>query len=65
MRINIGIIRINVITNLGSLNVGKTILCNNRSAVTVQPGPADPGETQTAEDPKAGHDPAQRSERPP
>jgi hypothetical protein len=44
MRINIGIIRIHVITNLGSLNVGKTILCNNRSAVTVQPGPAASGE---------------------
>jgi hypothetical protein len=49
MQINIGIIKINVITNVGSLNVGKTILCNNRSTVTVQPGPAEPDGSQDAE----------------
>jgi hypothetical protein len=49
MQINIGIIRINVITNVGSFNVGKTILCNNRSSVTMQPGPAEPDDSQGAE----------------
>lgn len=67
MRINIGVIRINVITNLGSLNVGKTILCNNRSAVTVQPVPAEPGETPPDPEREDGRsrppDPAQRSDR--
>jgi hypothetical protein len=67
MRINIGIIKINVITNVGSLNVGKTILCNNRATVTVQPGPENPGEPPSAEEPNGGtpHDPTQRSERSP
>jgi len=70
MRITIGIIKINVITNVGSLNVGKTILCNNRSLVTVRPGPAETGETpaaQDASDESAGrrHDPKARSDHSP
>mgnify|MGYP006976758025 CR=1 FL=1 len=50
MQINIGIIKIHVITNVGSLNVGKTILCNNRATVSVQPEPAEPGGQQAAEE---------------
>lgn len=64
MQINIGMIRINVITNVGSFNVGKTILCNNRSTVTVQPGPEDAGGTGaegTAEPGGPQHEPMQRS----
>ena len=66
MQINIGIIRINVITNVGSFNVGKTILCNNRASVEVRPGPADTGRTPDPEVPDENpggppDDPPQRS----
>lgn len=65
MQINIGIIRINVITNVGSFNVGKTILCNNRSSVTMQPGPAepygDPSAKGTADQGGQQHEPMQGS----
>jgi len=37
MQINIGIIKVNVITNIASLNVGKTIVCRNSSAETNYP----------------------------
>jgi len=37
MQINIGIIKVNIITNIASLNVGKTILCRNSSAETNYP----------------------------
>jgi hypothetical protein len=67
MQINIGIIKINVITNVGSFNVGKTILCNNRALVTVQPGPAEIAEAPAAALPEANpggppDDPRQRGE---
>ncbi|CAG5088794.1 Putative uncharacterized protein [Thermobacillus xylanilyticus] len=69
MQINIGMIRINVITNVGSFNVGKTILCNNRSTVTVQPGPEDAGggtgAEGTAEPGGPQHEPMQRSDNAP
>jgi hypothetical protein len=65
MQINIGIIRINVITNVGSFNVGKTILCNNRSSVTMQPGPSEPdsspGAEGAADQGGQQHEPAQGS----
>lgn len=53
MRINIGIIKIHIITNIGSLNVGKTILCNNRATVAMRPVPADTGETPAPAGPSA------------
>ena len=67
MQINIGVIRINVITNIGSFNVGKTILCNNRSTVTVEPGPAGPGDAPSGNNAggRPPHEPAQRSDRSP
>ncbi len=37
MQINIGMIKINIITNIASLNVGKTILCRNNSTTTNYP----------------------------
>jgi hypothetical protein len=37
MYINIGMIKINIITNIASLNVGKTILCRNNSSTTNYP----------------------------
>lgn len=37
MQINIGMIKINLITNIGSLNVGKTIICRNNASITDYP----------------------------
>ncbi|PDO10839.1 MAG: hypothetical protein BLM47_04855 [Candidatus Reconcilbacillus cellulovorans] len=47
MQIAIAVIRIQMITNLGSLNIGTTVFCRNRATTvsagrTVAPGPAGP-----------------------
>jgi len=34
MNITIGVIKVNAISNIGSLNIGKTILCNNEAVET-------------------------------
>jgi hypothetical protein len=43
MNININNIKINLITNIGSLNVGKTILTNNRAVTISTPSPQEQG----------------------
>jgi hypothetical protein len=41
LKINISTIDINSISNIGSLNIGKTILCNNHASTTEYPTPED------------------------
>jgi hypothetical protein len=41
LKINISTIDINSISNIGSLNIGKTILCNNHASIIDYPTPED------------------------
>ncbi|WP_202078427.1 hypothetical protein [Caldalkalibacillus salinus] len=47
MKISIGNIKVQSISNIGSFNIGKTILSNNKATSTDISGP--PGQQQTAQ----------------
>lgn len=40
MNISIAVIKVNSVNNLGSLNIGKTILSRNTASMQVYPAPA-------------------------
>ncbi|WP_025025534.1 hypothetical protein [Caldalkalibacillus mannanilyticus] len=56
MQIKITHIRIGAISNIGSLNIGKNILCNNQASIQEVPGPPEeaPVDPYTAETPAIG-----------